>query len=179
MHRRSAALVPIALLLSPIAHAADEDAWSEIVVYGQALSPFAHQSEWSPLAEANTALLLKRVPGANVNFNGALAGVAQYRGMFGARVNVLVDGMDIANACSNNMDAPLHYMPRSFVETLQVVRGISPVSAGMETIGGTVVADSRHSDFTAGDAVEQHGTLAAGAQSVDSGYNASGLFTLA
>jgi hypothetical protein len=44
-----------------------------------------------------------------VNVNGTLAGVAQYRGMFGSRVNVLVDGMDIANACSSNMDAPLHY----------------------------------------------------------------------
>ena len=142
-------------------------------------SPVSAADRRYALAETNTALLLKRIPGANVNFNGALSGIAQYRGLYGSRVNVLVDGMDIGNACSNNMDAPLHYLPRSFVDTLEVIRGIAPVSAGFETLGGTVVADARQSRFGAGAAVEWHGALAAGAQSVDQGYSGSGLFTLA
>ncbi len=179
MDRAALAALALASVLGRGAVAAHEDALAEIIVYGQPLSPFHLQSQWSPLAETNTALLLKRVPGANVNFNGTLAGIAQYRGMYGARVNVLVDGMDIANACSNNMDAPLHYLPRTFVETLEVVRGISPVSAGMETIGGTVVADARSSRFTDGEAFELHGDLAGAAQSVDGGYSGSGRATLA
>jgi len=179
MDRALLAALALMSVLGRAAFAAHEDTLAEIIVYGQPLSPFNLQSQWSALAETNTALLLKRVPGANVNFNGTLAGIAQYRGMYGARVNVLVDGMDIANACSNNMDAPLHYLPRTFVEKLEVVRGISPVSAGMETIGGTVVADARHSDFAAGDALEMHGNLAGGVQSVDTGYSASALATLA
>lgn len=150
-----------------------------MTVVARPLSPFVLQSEWTPLAEPNTALLLKRIPGANVNFNGTLAGVAQYRGLYGARVNVLVDGLAIGNACSNNMDAPLHYMPRSSLENLEVIRGIAPVSSGMETIGGTVRADSRPAQFGADSAFEWHGDFGLGGQSVDSGYAGSGRVSLA
>lgn len=150
-----------------------------ITVTASPLSPFLVQPSWTSLSETNTALLLRRVPGANVNFNGTLAGIAQYRGLFGSRVNVLVDGMAIGNACSNNMDAPLHYLPRTAVENLVVTRGIAPVSSGIETIGGTVEATSVTPAFGAGDAAELHGSISAGLQSVDQGFATSGLFSVA
>ncbi|MEQ8659556.1 MAG: TonB-dependent receptor, partial [Gammaproteobacteria bacterium] len=146
----------------------------EIVVWGEPLSPFSADPGLAPLAETNTALLLKRVAGANVNFNGTLAGIAQYRGMYAERVNIDVDGMTIGNACSNNMDAPLHYLPRTFVERLEVIRGIAPVSSGLETIGGTVIARSRSAEFGSAADFEIGGRVAAGGQSVDGGYSASG-----
>lgn len=151
----------------------------EIVVWGEPLTPFALDAELAPLAETNTALLLRRVAGANVNFNGTLAGVAQYRGMYAERVNVDLDGMAVGNACSNHMDAPLHYLPRTFVERIAVERGIAPVSSGLETIGGTVVARSRRGDFAASEALDASGRLALGGQSVDWGYSAAGELTLA
>ncbi|MBT8445926.1 MAG: TonB-dependent receptor [Gammaproteobacteria bacterium] len=145
-----------------------------ITVWGVPLSPFEDDAGLAPLAETNTALLLRRIAGANVNFNGALAGIAQYRGMYGSRVNTAVDGMDIGNACSNNMDAPLHYLPRTFVEHLEMPRGIAPVSSGLETIGGTVVADSAAKVFGDSDAFAITGRLASGFQGVDDGYSLSG-----
>lgn len=150
----------------------------EIMVTGVPLTPFAEDSGLAPLAETNTALLLRRVAGANVNFNGTLAGIPQYRGMFGSRVNMDIDGMDIGNACSNNMDSPLHYLPRTFVDHLEVIRGIAPVSGGLETIGGTVVARSRAAEFGDSEAFTLSGRLAGGGQSVDKGYSGSGDFTV-
>lgn len=171
-------LVFAAALMAAGAHAA-RDVDEELVVHGRPLTPFALQSEWTPIAETNTALLLKRVAGANVNFNGSLAGIAQYRGMYGPRVNAEIDGIHVANACSNGMDAPLHYMPRAFVDTLAVRRGIAPVSSGLETIGGTVVADSRPAEFGDGERFALHGGIGTGGQSVDDGYSLSGIVSAA
>lgn len=159
--------------------AEDSETLAEMTVMARPLSPFMLQPEWTSLAETNTAFLLRRIPGANINFNGTLAGLPQYRGLFGSRVNVLVDGINIGNACANNMDAPLHYLPRTSLESLEVIRGIAPVSSGMETIGGTVIADGKLSRFTGSAEYEVHGDIGLGGQSVDAGYAASGRVSLA
>lgn len=169
----------IGLALSAAFGTASAGHLEEITITGVPLSPFTDNTGLAPLAETNTALLLRRVAGANVNFNGTLAGIPQYRGMFGSRVNTAIDGMDIGNACSNNMDSPLHYLPRTFVDHLEVIRGIAPVSGGLETIGGTIVARSRAAEFGDSEALAFSGRLAGGGQSVDNGYSASGDFTAA
>ncbi|MEZ5444447.1 MAG: TonB-dependent receptor [Gammaproteobacteria bacterium] len=178
---RTRYVLPLASLCIATAPSAQETAEQlpSITVTARPLTPFQLQPEWTPLSETNTALLLRRIPGANVNFNGTLAGIAQYRGLFGSRVNVLVDGMGIGNACSNNMDAPLHYLPRTSLENIEVIRGIAPVSSGIETIGGTVLADSITPDFGTSEKAELHGNVSLGGQSVDEGYAASGLLSAA
>ena len=50
------------------------------------------------VATPDTAQLLRKMPGANVNKNGELTGIAQYRGMFGDRIRVSVDGAQINGA---------------------------------------------------------------------------------
>ncbi len=168
-----------AVLLMAVAGFACAEHMEEVVVHGEPLSPFQAHAGMAPLAETNTALLLKRVAGANVNFNGSLAGMAQYRGLYGARVNTAVDGMDIGNACSNNMDAPLHYLPRTRVDDLSVIRGIAPISSGLETLGGTVIANSTAPIFGTADTFAVSGHTAAAGQSVDGGYSLSGDAALA
>ncbi len=127
----------------------------------------------------DTAILLKQVPGASVNSNGPLSGIAQYRGLFGDRVNVVTDGANYKPACANAMDAPLSHVPASMVETLTVYRGIAPVSSGLETLGGTVVSESRKSEFTMGSEVESHGKVSAGYNDVSDGKYGSILGTIA
>jgi iron complex outermembrane receptor protein len=132
----------------------------------------------SLLSRPGTAELLKRTPGANVNFNGPLTGITQYRGMFGNRMNVLVDGLHINSGGPNSMDPPLHYMPRPRVEGLEIFRGIAPVSSGLETIGGTIMAHSKRGEFSEGENFELSGYVDGGGQSVDKGYSAGGIATL-
>jgi len=183
--RRSLSLSGIApvgasvLVLCGTLNAAQAGHLEEVLVKGEPLTPFTEDRGLAPLAETNTALLLRRVAGANVNFNGTLAGIPQYRGMFGSRVNTDIDGMDIGNACSNNMDSPLHYLPRTFVDHLEVIRGIAPVSGGLETIGGTIIAESRGAEFADGPEIVFGGRFAGGGQSVDGGYSVSGDFNAA
>lgn len=88
--------------------------------------------------ESDVAQWLKTVPGANVNKNGPVTGIAQYRGMFGDRVGVSLNGRTAIGAGPNAMDAPLTYAVPMTVEAMTVYRGIAPVTAGIDTLGGAV-----------------------------------------
>jgi len=118
----------------------------------------------------DTASLLHKVPGANVNRNGALTGIAQYRGLYGDRVNVKVNGITVQEGCPNGMDTPLSFIPGAQLDSIEVIRGIAPVSSGLETLGGTMRATSIRPAFGSGDDLESHGSLRlSGATANDSG----------
>ena len=131
------------------------------------------------VATPDTAQLLRKMPGANVNKNGELTGIAQYRGMFGDRIQVSVDGAQINGAGPNAMDSPLHYAPVAILESLTINRGIVPVSKGQETIGGYVEANTYAGDFGTTEDFEFSGRAYAGAQSVNSGDVLSGFLSMA
>ena len=114
------------------------------------------------IATPDTGDMIKRLPGANINSNGPLTSIAQYRGLFGDRVNVLIDGVRISKAGPNSMDSPLSYLPASRVADVALYRGIAPVSSGIETIGGTIMANSKQAEFASGDEAEFHGNVTAG-----------------
>lgn len=114
------------------------------------------------IASPDTGEMVKRLPGANINSNGPLTSIAQYRGLFGDRVNVLIDGVRISQAGPNRMDSPLSYLPSSRVADVALYRGIAPVSSGIETIGGTIMANSKQAEFTSGDEFELHGNINGG-----------------
>jgi len=127
--------------------------------------PFALSA--SPTATADTGDLVKRLAGANVNSNGPITSIAQYRGLFADRVNVLIDGVRLHQAGPNRMDAPLNYLPASRLQSVSVYRGIAPVSTGIETIGGTITAESVNLGFGTSDEFEFKGKA-------NSGYASNG-----
>ena len=118
----------------------------------------------------DTASLLKRVPGANVNRNGPLTGVASYRGMFGNRINISVDGANMKEVGPNSMDPPLSHIPAPLTGELTVHRGISPVSSGIESFGGSMHAESKKGRFSDTDEIELSGTASMGYSSVEDGH---------
>ena len=154
---------------------------SELVVSGEysGFDKYVIDPDLTNAPAADSAQLLKKIPGANVNSNGSVTGIAQYRGMYGDRVNVLMDGIKISSGGPNAMDTPLSYIPRAQLENLEVIRGIAPVSSGNETIGGTIRATSTRSGFSDGEEIEFHGKASVGGHSVDSGYDVSTLMSLA
>ncbi|MEH6607587.1 MAG: Plug domain-containing protein, partial [Pseudomonadales bacterium] len=81
------------------------------------------------LATPDTALALKSIAGADVNQNGPLTGIQQYRGLYGPRVAVSIDGIQPGTGGPNWMDPPLSYAPAALLDSLTVYRGIAPVSA--------------------------------------------------
>jgi iron complex outermembrane receptor protein len=178
----------LALGLTTVARAeappAGEDAAEALPtmeVEGAALDDFRDAvilPEDQSFVPADNADLLRRAPGANVNKNGPLTGISQYRGMYGSRVNTLIDGLNVAPAGPNWMDPPLSFVPSGALQDLTLVRGISPVSAGSETIGGTVRAELRQGEFGTGDDFEPHGVLGGGVRSINNAYDGNGLLWL-
>ncbi len=126
----------------------------------------------------DSAELLGRIPGAAANGNGPLTGIAQYRGMYGDRVNILLNGTHVSPAGPNTMDPPLSRLPVALMEQLSVVRGIAPVSSGNETIGGTFKARTRGGQFGSGEKYEFHGDAGLQGHTVDGGYDLSLLASL-
>jgi iron complex outermembrane receptor protein len=154
----------------------------DVTVTGQRLRELAEfhtDLSQSPITVPDSAELLRKAPGGGVNRNGPLSGIAQYRGMYGDRVNVAIDGMHVCTGGPNGMDPPLSYIPRSQLQTLTVSRGIAPVSAGMETLGGAVIAQGKSSDFSDNDTWVPSLELDAGGSSADGAMNLGASASLA
>ena len=135
---------------------ADEDATDvdEVIVIGRSVSTGLAQIEVDREMLVDTATVLKEIPGANVNANGPVTGIAQYRGMYGDRVSVVIDHLGVVSGGPNAMDAPLSYVSPMITEELAVTRGIASVSHAPESIGGHVSARLSRGEFaTAGTAL--------------------------
>ncbi len=158
------------VLAIPLQVAAEHEQLPTIVVEGSAMRAGTFGTAPGSSGLKDTASLLKRVPGANVNRNGPLTGIASYRGMFGNRVNISIDGANMKEVGSNSMDPPLSHIPASLTGTLTVHRGIAPVSSGIESFGGSMHVESKKGRFADGDSIETSGTASMGYGSVDDGH---------
>jgi iron complex outermembrane receptor protein len=150
-----------------------------IVVEGSSLRPGELGVAPGSSGLKDAASLLKLVPGANVNRNGPLTGIAQYRGMSGNRINISLDGGNMKEVGPNSMDPPLSHIPAAMTESLQVYRGIAPVSSGIDTIGGAMKLESKKGSFADGEGLETDGVISSGYSSVDDGYYGAGFTSIA
>jgi iron complex outermembrane receptor protein len=178
MNKFAMKTLPFSILMSSLAIAQETPKVEEIVVVG-VRDTHTVITDDTMVAPADTAQLLRKMPGANINKNGELTGIAQYRGMYGDRIRVSVNGAKIAGAGPNAMDSPLHYAPVAILESLTINRGITPVSAGQETIGGFVEAKTYSGDYGLDSDFEFSGRTYLGAQTANSGTVASGFFSMA
>lgn len=169
--------LPACVLAANAAYAQPQNV-EEIVVIG-VQDTHTVRTDDTMVAPADTAELLKRMPGANVNKNGELTGIAQYRGMYGDRINVSINGTHINSGGPNAMDAPLHYAPVALIESLSISRGIVPVSMGQETIGGHMHAETYSGEFGTSDSFDFGGRAYFGGQSINNGQVGSSLLSLA
>ncbi len=157
-------LLPLPFLILGLTSAVNADHFQlpTLSVTGVSAEETPYPLPNTAISVADTGELLKKLPGANINRNGPLTSIAQYRGLFGDRVNVLIDGVKISTAGPNSMDTPLSYIPASRLDSIALYRGIAPVSSGIETIGGTILARSKKSTFSSSDTFEFQGNASAG-----------------
>lgn len=149
--RRTMAVVAFAALpLLSVADdtvADDKEKTDEIVVVGRSVATSSARIEVERELLVDTAAALRDMPGATVNRNGPLTGIAQYRGMFGDRIAVDIDSLGVISGGPNAMDAPLSYMSPMMTEELVVTRGIAAVSLAPESIGGHISTRTSRGDF--------------------------------
>jgi len=122
---------------------------------------------------------LTSVPGANINSNGPITGIAQYRGLYGDRVAASLDGHPVIGAGPNAMDTPLSYSTPLIVDSMTVYRGIAPVSAGINTLGGAVEVKMRKAETMNNAATALSGDVQTGYRSNNSAKTLSAVTNVA
>lgn len=96
-------------------------------------------------------------PGIAINSNGPVTAILQHRGMFGDRLHVSHQGGSLYGAGPNAMDSPLSHVLSIENPVATVYRGIAPVSAGYESIGGAVKFDSQAWDLSTNNTIQSRG----------------------
>ena len=165
----SRACAALLALLSPLAQAAEP---APLIITGAAskalqLTPSvieAEAVEKAPLgatqvtpqqlqtlrsATSDSATLLRGVPGVSLNSAGGISSLPAIRGLADDRLRIKIDGMDLVASCPNHMNPAMSYIAPSNLGKLQVFAGITPVSVGGDSIGGTIIADSAAPEFAA------------------------------
>lgn len=95
----------------------------------------------------DSAALLRGVPGVSLNAAGGLSSLPSIRGLADDRLRVKVDGMDLIASCPNHMNPALSYVAPSNLGSLKVYAGVTPVSVGGDSIGGSIVAERAAPEF--------------------------------
>lgn len=150
--RRSLAIAALATLSGPLA------AETRIVITapeetaGQTLNTsILDQAALAPLRyrSSDTASLLRDLPGVSLRSAGGVSSLPAIRGLADDRLRIKVDGMDLVSACPNHMNSPLSYLDPTAVARVEVYAGVTPVSVGGDSIGGTIVVESAPAQFAA------------------------------
>ena len=175
-----ALLLGAPLMAAVPAHAQDASLLDEIIVTGVRADTAIHavRPEGVAAAAPDSAGLVARLPGAALIDNGGLSGQVQYRGLFGDRVLIRVNGQRFHGGGPNAMDPPLHYAPMPLVGSIEVDRGISPVRNGPALAGG-VNARLKEVGFGEGAGFAPAGDLTAGYRSVDDSHSVGGVAGMA
>jgi len=154
------ALLPLGLMISlgipAMVHAEHPNAPEELdKLVVSAPEPLPHNSAHLHQADidsmqsrtSDTAALLENLPGVSLYGAGGVSSLPVIRGLADDRLRIKVDGMDLISACANHMNPPLSYISPARVTELKVYAGISPVSVGGDSIGGTIIAKSKQPEF--------------------------------
>ena len=99
----------------------------------------------------DTARLLDNVPGLSTNGAGGISSLPVIRGLADDRIRIQVDGAGLMPACPNHMNSPLSYIAPTKVGSITVFAGITPVSVGGDSIGGSIQVESASPEFARAD----------------------------
>ncbi|WP_352257931.1 TonB-dependent receptor [Psychrobacter sp. TB55-MNA-CIBAN-0194] len=125
------------------------------------------------VATSDTATILTKIPGINVQSAGGISNLPVIRGLADNRLRILVDGVDSIASCPNSMNSPLSYISPSAVEETTVYAGVTPVSVGGNSIGGTIVVESAEPTFSEDSTVVTSGEVGTFYRSNGNGYGAN------
>ncbi len=130
----------LAALSQPVFAQSSDPALQDVIVVTRSRMDISDKTnilpDTAPLQGGDITYLTARTPGGARIGNGELSGQMQYRGLFGDRLNLRVDGQSFASGGPNLMDPVYHYAPAPLVAKIIVDRGVSPVSEGPGLAGG-------------------------------------------
>ncbi|MBL8242936.1 MAG: TonB-dependent receptor [Rhodanobacteraceae bacterium] len=131
-------------------------------------------------ATSDTAALLLDLPGVSAWGAGGVSSLPAIRGLADDRLRIQVDGTDLLASCPNHMNPPLSYVAPSQVSAVKVYAGITPVSVGGDSIGGSIVLETAAPRFAIeGADLVTGGELATNYRSNGDAFGVDAAFTLA
>ena len=89
----------------------------------------------------NLGELAAEEPGVSLRESGALDGSPALHGLGDERTKVVVNGTTEENSCPNHMNPLLSETQMAGAATVRVTAGITPVSMGGDSLGGTIEID--------------------------------------
>ena len=128
-------LISLAIAMPAVAQTRTEQVLPEMKVIVTAIG-----DGYRPAAD--TALMLSSTPGYSVAAGGGVSGLPVVNGFADDRIKIRIDGMELTSACANHMNAPLSYIDPQQVQRIRLIAGVTPVSAGGDSIGGTIEVQS-------------------------------------
>ncbi len=105
------------------------------------------ESNFSTVNSSDTATLLSDEPGVSLYRAGGVSSLPAIHGLADDRVRIKVDGMDLIASCPNHMNPALSYIDPTNIDKIKVYAGITPVSVGGDSIGGTIIAETQAPEF--------------------------------
>lgn len=132
-------IITLSLVVST-ALLASEISIDKITVTGEAENTKPTNAKSATVSD--TATLLSDAPGVSMNTSGGFSSLPAIHGMADDRVKTDVDGMQITSACPNHMNPALSYVSAEKVSKIEAIAGITSVSEGGDSIGGTIVVKS-------------------------------------
>ena len=154
-------LISLAIAMPAVAQSRAEDVLPEMKVIVTAIG-----DGYRPAAD--TALMLSNTPGYSVASGGGVSGLPVVNGFADDRIKIRIDGMELTSACANHMNAPLSYIDPQQVQRIRLIAGVTPVSAGGDSIGGTIEVQSNAPVFAQpGAGLHTQGSFAVSGRSVN------------
>lgn len=154
-------LISLAIAMPAVAQTRTEQVLPEMKVIVTAIG-----DGYRPAAD--TALMLSSTPGYSVAAGGGVSGLPVVNGFADDRIKIRIDGMELTSACANHMNAPLSYIDPQQVQRIRLIAGVTPVSAGGDSIGGTIEVQSNAPVFAQpGAALLTQGSFAVSGRSVN------------
>ena len=96
----------------------------------------------------DTLKLLEMNPSLSRQGAGGISSLPVVHGMSSDRISVKIDGGQITASCPNHMNPALSYIDSTKVEDIELIAGITPVSHGGDSIGGSIIVNSKKPEFS-------------------------------
>ncbi|MDR2400788.1 MAG: TonB-dependent copper receptor [Deferribacteraceae bacterium] len=156
-------LISMSILAFPAALFAEEAKDRETIVLDEITviatpleSPLTVQIDpkkaMQPVPASDAADFLKVIPGFSAVRTGGTNSDPVFRGMFGSRLNILMDGSQIFGGCGGRMDSPSSYIFPEMFDAITVIKGPQSVRWGTGATAATILFDRQPPKFTTPDA---------------------------
>lgn len=102
-----------------------------------------------PLPEVSgSAEKLLRDQGVEFFSAGGVSALPSLNGLNDERIKLTIDGASTTSACANHMNPVLSYIDASRISSVKVMAGLTPVSAGGDSIAGSIQIESEQPVFS-------------------------------